>query len=45
MDVEYITLETNDDFLNQGFVQDIGKKKMLKLVTVCGKQVVSSHRE
>ncbi|MDR2913849.1 MAG: 6-bladed beta-propeller [Tannerella sp.] len=26
MDVEYIPLETNDDFLNQGFVQDIGKE-------------------
>jgi hypothetical protein len=26
MDVEYIVLETNDDFLNQGFVQDIGKE-------------------
>ena len=26
MDVEYIALETNDDFLNQGLVQDIGKE-------------------
>jgi hypothetical protein len=26
MDVEYIALETNDDFVCQGFVQDIGKK-------------------
>jgi hypothetical protein len=26
MDVEYIPLETNDDFLNQGFVMDIGEK-------------------
>ena len=26
MDVEYIALETNDDFLNQGLVMDIGKK-------------------
>jgi len=26
MDVEYIALETNNDFLNQGFVQDIGNK-------------------
>jgi hypothetical protein len=26
MDVEYVVLETNDDFLNQGFVQDIGKE-------------------
>lgn len=26
MDVEYIPLESNDDFLNQGFVQAIGKK-------------------
>ena len=25
MDVEYIALETNDDFLNQGVMQDIGK--------------------
>ena len=29
MDVEYIPLETNDDFVNQGFVMDIGKKIML----------------
>jgi hypothetical protein len=29
MDVEYITLETNDDFVNQGFVQDIGKEIIL----------------
>jgi hypothetical protein len=26
MDVEYIALETNDDFVNQGFVQSIGQK-------------------
>jgi hypothetical protein len=26
MDVEYIPLETNDDFVCQGFVQDIGRK-------------------
>ena len=26
MDVEYIALETNDDFINQGFVQSIGQK-------------------
>ena len=26
MDVEYIALETNDDFLNQGYVEDIGKE-------------------
>lgn len=26
MDVEYISLETNDDFINQGFVMDIGKE-------------------
>ncbi|RHJ85303.1 6-bladed beta-propeller [Parabacteroides sp. AM08-6] len=26
MDVEYIALETNDDFINQGFVQAIGRK-------------------
>ena len=26
MDVEYIALETNDDFLNQGFVMSIGKE-------------------
>jgi len=29
MDVEYIALETNDEFLNQGFVMDIGKKFIL----------------
>ena len=29
MDVEYIALETNKEFLNQGFVQDIGKKTIL----------------
>ncbi len=29
MDVEYIALETNTDFLNQGFVQDIGKEILL----------------
>ena len=29
MDVEYIVLETNDDFLNQGFVMDIGKEIIL----------------
>ena len=29
MDVEYIALETNDDFLNQGFVQGIGKEIIL----------------
>ena len=26
MDVEYIALETNDDFVNQGFVQAVGKE-------------------
>ena len=26
MDVEYIPLETNDDFVNQGWVQDVGEK-------------------
>ena len=26
MDVEYIPLETNDDFVNQGFVQAVGEK-------------------
>ena len=26
MDVEYVVLETKDDFLNQGFVRDVGKK-------------------
>ena len=26
MDVEYITLETNDEFVHQGVVMDIGKK-------------------
>ena len=29
MDVEYIPLETNDEFLNQGWVQDVGKKVIL----------------
>jgi hypothetical protein len=29
MDVEYIALETNDEFVNQGFVQDIGKEIIL----------------
>ena len=29
MDVEYIALETNDDFINQGFVQAIGKEVIL----------------
>ncbi len=29
MDVEYITLETTDDFLTQGVVQDVGKEKKL----------------
>jgi hypothetical protein len=29
MDVEYIALETNDDFVNQGFVTAIGKKIIL----------------
>jgi len=29
MDVEYIVLETNDDFLNQGFMQAIGKEIIL----------------
>ena len=29
MDVEYIALETKDDFYNQGFVQDIGKEIIL----------------
>jgi hypothetical protein len=29
MDVEYIPLETSDDFLNQGFVQDVGKNFIL----------------
>lgn len=29
MDVEYIALETTDDFVNQGFVQDIGKEFIL----------------
>ena len=29
MDVEYIALETKDDFLNQGFVMDIGKEIIL----------------
>jgi len=29
MDVEHIPLETTDDFINQGFVMDIGKKFIL----------------
>jgi len=29
MDVEYVVLETNNDFVNQGFVQDIGKEIIL----------------
>jgi hypothetical protein len=29
MNVEYIALETNDDFLNQGFVQDVGNEIIL----------------
>ena len=29
MDVEYIPLETNDEFVNQGFVQDVGKEFIL----------------
>ena len=29
MDVEYIPLETTDEFLNQGFVEDIGEKYIL----------------
>ncbi|MDL2265268.1 6-bladed beta-propeller [Parabacteroides sp. OttesenSCG-928-G07] len=29
MDVEYIVLETNDEFVNQGFVLDIGKDLIL----------------
>lgn len=29
MDVEYIALETNDNFINQGVVLDIGKELML----------------
>ena len=29
MDVEYILLETNDEFINQGFVQDVGEKYIL----------------
>ena len=29
MDVDYIPLETNDDFVNQGFVQAIGKEFIL----------------
>lgn len=29
MDVEYIPLETNDEFINQGFVQAIGKKNII----------------
>jgi hypothetical protein len=29
MDVEYIALETTDEFINQGFVQDIGEKFIL----------------
>ena len=29
MDVEYITLETSDEFLTQGLVQDVGKEYLL----------------
>ena len=29
MDVEYIALETNDDFINQGIVLDVGKEFIL----------------
>ena len=29
MDVEYIPLETNDDFVNQGFVQAVGEKYII----------------
>jgi cytochrome oxidase Cu insertion factor (SCO1/SenC/PrrC family) len=29
MDVEYIALETNDDFVNQGIVRDIGREVIL----------------
>ena len=29
MDVEYVALETKDDFLNRGVVHDIGKKTIL----------------
>lgn len=29
MDVEYIALETNDNFVNQGFVQAVGKEFIL----------------
>ena len=29
MDVEYVALETNDEFLNQGIILDIGKKFIL----------------
>ena len=35
MDVEYISLETNDDFVNQGLVMDIGKK----IIVVTNRQV------
>ena len=29
MDVEYVALETNDEFVNQGFVQAVGKEIIL----------------
>ena len=29
MDVEYIPMETNDEFINQDFVQGVGEKKIL----------------
>jgi hypothetical protein len=35
MDVEYIPLETTDEFVNQGFVMDIGKK----IIIVTNRQV------
>ena len=29
MDVEYIPLETNDEFINQGYVQAVGEKYII----------------
>lgn len=29
MDVEYVALETTDEFLTQGLVQDVGKEYIL----------------
>lgn len=38
MDVEYIPLETNDEFINQGYVQAVGEKYII--VTNIGRTVI-----